>query len=1087
MKAKRLSAFTLIFTLLLSLFSFNVSAASAANIYTVQYLDKATNQAIVPPIINTFDLAATFTVNGQVNYNGYQLESVQVDGQPTTHANGAVTIPSSTAGSHNIVYFYTDKEAPKASIKPYSYFEQSGDNNITDILSNLYDNSGVSNISMRYVGMPVNTANVGMQNVVIELSDRSGNKTILKGEVAVVGKARYTATFIDSASAKHVREKVVAPLTLGENKSLQFSFPIGYELTSVSIDGNEQKSGTVQIVDAEDKNYNIVFNLKDIHAPEIKVIGPSSFQKGDNVELGQIFMVTDNSDDPISITGNISTSKVGTWSVPVTARDTAGNYATINYNYAVYGTNTYTIQYVNKLNNQDLMPRGEPVQFNTKDSVVIVLPIIYNGFALSEVDLGNNQSKGAIDLKSGRVTLTNITDASFVCKAIYADTEKPIGTSRTDIKVKSGAKIDPMQCLASLYDNAGIEGLTASFSGTVPDTSAPGQKNAVVLLKDAAGNVSNPINITITVEGEDTSVRRTFTIKYIDQATGSAVGNTTTLTANIGRTVDATDLTIPAGYKIAENNWSKKLTLDDADNGLKIMVRAEQFSVRIRYIDNKTDRVIKTDFLTKDRNATITKGDLSVPSDYKLVSGNFTHTVTKDDTLDIEVEKRDGEEIGEFTITIKYVNAVNTNTVVDTQEIHADYGQYIESTNLKLPTGYELSGAFNRYRVTSDNTLTVKVSKVSASDVIINYVDGSKNVGTQTLKNHSESTVPVSVMLLPSGYSLADATKTSYPKAEKINVAVKQGSISVYIVRQIKQSEHADITVPGKSNNFKTLQTYKNSGGANTSQYTSVLERIEDTKNNAVYYIVDDSTVSSGTTEQNPLGSSIKVEITDGVIYLATSEKGTHTCYIAGYDIDGRREFRPDRALTRAEFSMLLYTNFISPFKGGTYTTSSFEDIKTDAWYFQAVESMRQMYIISGYLEEVNGQTIRVFKPDQPITRAEAATLLSRIRNIKPQYVQAKYNDTPDGSWFSRHVADSASMGYFRYTDGEFKPNAPMTRGETIFALNVAMDRKPFQASDYRNPFEDLSPTHPYYADIMEAVITHEYVMEGNSEKRPGN
>jgi hypothetical protein len=49
------------------------------------------------------------------------------------------------------------------------------------------------------------------------------------------------------------------------------------------------------------------------------------------------------------------------------------------------------------------------------------------------------------------------------------------------------------------------------------------------------------------------------------------------------------------------------------------------------------------------------------------------------------------------------------------------------------------------------------------------------------------------------------------------------------------------------------------------------------------------------------------------------------------------------------------------------------------------------------------------------------------------------------------------------------------------------MDRKPFQAADYRNPFEDLSPTHPYYADIMEAVITHKYTMNGDREIRPGN
>jgi hypothetical protein len=1018
MKSKRFLSLLLAFTLTLSLFIPAASvSASPPSIYTVQYLDKVTNQSIVPPVINAYTPGTNFTVNGQVNFNGFQLDSVLVNNQPAAHGNGAITVLNPIAGSYSIIYFYNDREAPRATIKQYAFFEQNGDTEIADIIANLHDNSGVSNISMKYVGSPPDTSVVGIQNVEIELSDRTGNKTNIKGEVAVVGKARYTASFRDSATGRNIRDTIIAPLTVGGNASLQFSFPAGYELTSVSVDGTEQSSGTVMINNAEERNYNVIFNLRDVVAPSIRVIGQTSFQRGDNVDLEQLFIVTDNSDDPVTLTGNINTSRVGAFNVPITARDATGNTTTINFNYTVYGTNTYTVQYVNKTNNRDLMPRSEPVQFNTRDGVTINLPTTHNGFTLTEVDLGANQSRASVDLQNGRVTLTNLTDTSFVCKAIYLDTTKPIGTARTDIRVRRGTQINAMQCLAFVFDNAGIEGLTAYFSGNPPDTSTSGTKNAVILLRDAAGNVSDPINVSITVDGED------------------------------------------------------------------------DFTIRVRYIDNDTDRVIRTDTIRKERGSAITRGDLSIPSGYQLVNRNFTYNVTRDSTIDVDVQRVEGrEQDGEFTVTIRYVDWERTSNVIGTQAISVDYGQTVEVSDLKLPEGYELHAPFTRQRVYNDNTLTVRVKKASPKEIIITYMDGIRQVGTQTLSDYSKDAVLTSDLILPNGYSLADPGRTSYPKAEAITVAVSEITISVYIVRQSKPGEHSDITVPGKSNNFKILQTFKNSDGSNTSNYRTVIELITDTAANTWYYIVDENDwVDTGQPAPNPIGSSIRVEITNGIVYVATFPEGQHTSYVVGYDEGGRRVFGADRTLTRAEFSTLMYNNFIAPFKDGIYTTSSFADVSADAWYFQPVEAMRQLHIVNGYDEEINGEMTRVFKPNQPITRAEAATLLSRIRNIKPQFVHATYNDLPEGAWFRDYVIQAANLGYFRYVEGAFNPQGPMTRGETIFAFNVAMDRKPFQAAEYRNPFEDLNPTHPYYADIMEATITHNYVMEGDIERRPGN
>ena len=72
------------------------------------------------------------------------------------------------------------------------------------------------------------------------------------------------------------------------------------------------------------------------------------------------------------------------------------------------------------------------------------------------------------------------------------------------------------------------------------------------------------------------------------------------------------------------------------------------------------------------------------------------------------------------------------------------------------------------------------------------------------------------------------------------------------------------------------------------------------------------------------------------------------------------------------------------------------------------------------------------------------------------------------------------------YPDGSFAPEKTITRAETAKILNRMLGRAPHNiAIDVHtelNPFSDISSAHWAYYEIVEASVTHEYIMLGKNE-----
>ena len=197
-------------------------------------------------------------------------------------------------------------------------------------------------------------------------------------------------------------------------------------------------------------------------------------------------------------------------------------------------------------------------------------------------------------------------------------------------------------------------------------------------------------------------------------------------------------------------------------------------------------------------------------------------------------------------------------------------------------------------------------------------------------------------------------------------------------------------------------------------------------------------------------------------------ERGYHEVYMYGYP-DGT--FRPNNNITRAEAAAM-----ISRLKGYSLNDTSapmFNDSKT-GWFTSAINAVFKNGIMKGYKD---GN----FRPNAKITRAEFAQMIMNID--KPNSAVATFKDVK-GHWAEAAINQAFGNGRINgYPDGTFRPDAPITRAEAVKIANSLMERSVDIVGlkeKLANPtmisrFSDLDSTHWAYYEIMEATNDHQF------------
>ena len=113
---------------------------------------------------------------------------------------------------------------------------------------------------------------------------------------------------------------------------------------------------------------------------------------------------------------------------------------------------------------------------------------------------------------------------------------------------------------------------------------------------------------------------------------------------------------------------------------------------------------------------------------------------------------------------------------------------------------------------------------------------------------------------------------------------------------------------------------------------------------------------------------------------------------------------------------------------------ASFRDVPSGQWYTSWVDKASDQDLMSGFTDPATGRPTGYFGPDEPLTRAQVATVLWRMAG-GPSSGHASFPDVERGSWYDAPVAWCVKAGVVTgYTSGPdrgyFRPDRPVTRQE---------------------------------------------------------
>ena len=197
-----------------------------------------------------------------------------------------------------------------------------------------------------------------------------------------------------------------------------------------------------------------------------------------------------------------------------------------------------------------------------------------------------------------------------------------------------------------------------------------------------------------------------------------------------------------------------------------------------------------------------------------------------------------------------------------------------------------------------------------------------------------------------------------------------------------------------------------------------------------------------------------------------------HFAYIVGYE-DGT--VRPNANISRAEVAAIFFRLLKDDVRDDNLTANSvFTDVALGKWYNKSISTMAKIGI-------VKGRTADTFVPNAPITRAEFAAICSRFDRSNVE-IKSDFNDI-SGHWAENEIRRAASLGWIQgYTDGSFKPDQNITRAEAASMINRMLHRLPETVDDLLDgmiQWPDNQPSDWYYINMQEATNSHDFKQKG--------
>lgn len=733
----------------------------------------------------------------------------------------------------------------------------------------------------------------------------------------------------------------------------------------------------------------------------------------------------------------------------------------------------------------------------------------------------------AVTVTAKNVGLVDVTDAGATYKGMS-------GTA-------AAASVGQDGKVTLTFTEAGTVILYFSKTATF-ETSNPATVTNVVSLVDGEDddeddNDTSTVTVTKTEAKPSLTVNKTYTISRDGQTVtqgnakpGDVVTYTITVTNN--GNVELSDVTVKdtfTGAVAPDNTWTpvngvsgqfeKTWTITSLAVGASNSTATYTYTYTVQAADQ--GKTITNNAVAK--SGTTEGGDTTTVTVYNPDMA-VTKAVTKVNKTEVaagETVVVQKDDVLTYTITVKNTGDQDLTNVVVTDTKWSN-GTKITVSGVNDPvtlTGdsYTIGTLNVGDTVTITYTYTVTEADVTAGKVTNNVSvtsnetpDGesgrttTKVVGNYTIIASSgangtispKDSVPVTAgadktftITADAGYHISDVTVDG----------VSKGAVSSYTFENVQANHtiHATFAKNSTPTSY-TLYYYPNFGGykpfyQSSSTRNVTVKEYEDVgrmPERDGYVFVSWNTEPDGSGERYMPGDPFHIDGSSDNLYAQWQKDKTgpddsgvsnwletdeHRAYLTGYPDS---TFRADRNMTRAEVAQMFYALLLDK---NVTITKSFSDVPDDAWYSTAVKTLASLGMMDGYPDGT-------FRPDEPITRAEFATVGLAFA-YDPLDASCSYYDVGANAWYYTYVAQATTYGWIGgYPDNTFRPGNNITRVEVCVIVNNMLGRDADERYIDRNEdelvhFVDLSDSYWGYYTIMESTNTHEYTGSFTNEK----
>ncbi|NQX61686.1 Ig-like domain-containing protein [Paenibacillus qinlingensis] len=195
------------------------------------------------------------------------------------------------------------------------------------------------------------------------------------------------------------------------------------------------------------------------------------------------------------------------------------------------------------------------------------------------------------------------------------------------------------------------------------------------------------------------------------------------------------------------------------------------------------------------------------------------------------------------------------------------------------------------------------------------------------------------------------------------------------------------------------------------------------------------------------------------LLFSTRGEHLDHTRFILGFP-DG--QFKPSKTLSRAELAAII-ARLVNG--GETNQKAQAKDVPTSHWASGYIHIVTTQGIFTGYDDGT-------FRPDIAVSREELAVVMTRFlklevsRPITPHFADAQ------GRWSAAAIEGLFRNALVNgYEDGSFKPNSPIIRLEAVTLINQLLFRGTL---DNATPsFPDVTKQSWGFGQVEEATHSH--------------